>query len=234
MPSPNDNFQVKDGLAALFKVRSKDTSVAQDGSLQTIRHLASFYPVDYGAGGCFQLCSKSGIMAAGLAANSPIYSFRWTSATFLAILRRVRIQAWSLGTGFTAGIATFDMFRAVSWTVADTGGVVDTITGVNGDLRTAMAATFLGEIRHSSTAALTAGTRTRDAQPIDSMSYGVTATANTPFSTSVTKLFERVGSEHPLVLAQNEGFTIQATVPATGTWSWMIIPEWDEVPLVNY
>src|SRR5882762_8054943 len=136
MSSPNDNFQVKDGLANLFKVRAKDTSNAQDGSLQTIRHLASLYPVDYGGGGCFQLCSKSGIMAAGLAANSPIYSFRWTSATLLAIVRRVRIQGWALGTAFTAGIANFDMFRAITWTGADTGGVVDTVTGVNGTLRT--------------------------------------------------------------------------------------------------
>jgi hypothetical protein len=234
MPSPNDNISIKDGLAALFKMRTKDTSAAQDGSLQNIRHLATQYPVDYGSGGCFQLCSKSGVMAAGLAASSPIYSFRWTSATLLAIVRRVRIQAWSLGTGFTAGIATFDMFRAVAWTVADTGGVLDTITTPNGSLRSAMTASALTELRHSSTAALTAGTRTRDVQPADSMTYGVLATANTPFSPTPSKLFERVGSEHPLVLATNEGFTIQATVPATGTWSWLIIPEWDEVPIVNY
>jgi hypothetical protein len=211
-----------------------DTSVYQDGSIQTIRHLATPYPVDYGVGGCFQLCSKSGIMAAAMAANSPIYSFRWTSATFNAIVRRVRFQAWSLGTGFTAGLALIDMFVCRSWTVADTGGVTDTITTDNGNMRTAMPATLLPELRHSSTAPLTAGTRTKDAQPLASITQGVTTALNTPFSTEPVRLFERLEAEHPLVLAANEGFTIQATVPATGIWSWLITPEWDEVPTQNY
>src|SRR6266699_874442 len=150
MPSPNDNINLKDALSHDFKMRSKDTSVAQDGSIQTVRHLAMPYPVDYGTGGCFQICSKSGIMAAGLAANSPVYSFRWTSATFLAIVRRVRIQAWSLGTGFTAGLANFDMFVCRSWTAVDTGGTTDALTIDNGNLRSAMPPTLLPELRHSS------------------------------------------------------------------------------------
>src|SRR6266566_896275 len=138
MPSPNDNINIKDALSVAFKMRSKDTSVAQDGSIQTMRHLSVPFPVDYGVGGCFQICSKSGIMAAGLAANSPIYSFRWTSSTLNALIRRVRIQGWSLGTGFAAGIATFDMFVCRAWTVADTGGTTETLTTDNGNLRTAM------------------------------------------------------------------------------------------------
>lgn len=234
MSSPNDNFQIRDGVAALFKMRSKDVSNVQDGSLQVVRHLATPFPIDYGVGGCFQLTSKSGIMAAGLAANAPIYSFRWTSSSLLALVRRIRIQAWSLGTGFTAGIATFDLFRCTAWTVADTGGLTDTLTGDNGNLRTAMPASLLTEIRHSSTATLTAGTRTRDAQPTDATNFTVTTAAFTTFTASTMKLFERLDAEYPLVLAQNEGFTIQATVPATGTWSFQVTPEWDEVPLVNY
>lgn len=237
MPSPNDNFSLKDAVnPQTFKIRTKDTSVAQDGSLQTMRHLAMSSPVDYGIGGCFQICSKSGVMAAGLAANSPIYSFRWTTVNLNAIVRRVRIQAWSLGTAFTAGIATFDMFVCRGWTVADTGGVIDTLTVDNGNLRSAMPPTLLSELRHSSTATLTAGTRTKDAQPVDSLTFGIGAVANTLFSAGATRtpLFERTGTEHPLVLANNEGFTIQATVPATGTWSWWITPEWDEVPIEAY
>jgi hypothetical protein len=234
MGSPNDNISLKDAVnPATFKMRTKDISGAQDGSLQTMQHLASPFPVDYGVGGCFQLCSKSGIMAAGLAANSPIYSFRWTSATMNALVRRVRLQAWSLGTGFTAGLAFFDMFVCRNWTVADTGGTTDTTTTDNGNLRTVMPATLLLELRHSATATLAAGTRTKDAQPVDSVTYGVTTTVNTPFS-APTKLFERLGAEHPLLLGVNEGFTIQATVPATGTWSFWITPDWDEVPLANY
>lgn len=233
MASPNDNFQLRDGVDALFKVRAKDISTLQDGSLQVIRHLATPCPVDYGLGGCFQLTSKSGTMAAGLAANSPIYAFRWTSSTMLALIRRIRISAWSLGTGFTAGIAVLDLVRVRSWTVADTGGTTDTITAPNGKLRIAMSATAVAEIRHSSTATLTAGTRTADAQPVETAVAAVTTATNTPFFRRDT-LFEKLGAEHPLTLAQNDGFVVQATVPATGTWSFAITPEWDEVPLVNY
>lgn len=172
-------------------------------------------------------------MAAGLAANASIYSFRFTSSTMLAIIRRVRVSAWSLGTGFTAGLGTFDFYRATSWSVADTGGTTDTLTTPNGKLRTAMAAPVLPEIRHSSTAALTPGTRTLDAQPVDTVNVAVGTAANTPFLTRFA-LFDRDPSDHPLVLAQNEGFTIRATVPATGTWTFAITPEWDEVPVTSY
>ncbi len=235
MPSPNDNISMKDALSFTFKMRAKDRSIAQDGSLQSIRHLSESYPIDYGTGGCFQLASKSSTMAAGLAANSPIYSFRWTSTTLLGIVRRVRLLAGSLAIGFAQGTATFDMFVCRSWTVADTGGVTDTLITDNGNLRTAMPATVLSEIRHSSTATLTAGTRTKDVQPVDTLFENVGTVANTGFIVSPNgKLFEKFPEEHPLVFVQNEGFTIQATVPATGTWQWTIITEWDEVPLVNY
>lgn len=234
MASPNDNFSVKDSNAIAFKIRGKDISTLQDGSLQMPRHLNTPYPVDYGFGGCFQLCSKSGVMAAGLAAASPIYSFRWTSITLLAIIRRVRFQAWALGTAFTPGVALFDMIICRGWSAADTGGVTDVISGDNGGLRTIMPVPQVQEIRHSSTAALVAGTRTKDAQPVDSVTFGISGTANTTFSPDRINLFQRLQAEHPLVLAANEGFTIQATVPATGIWSFLVVPEWDEVPLNNY
>jgi hypothetical protein len=235
MPSPNDNFQIRDGQANLFKMRSKDISSLQDGSLQVVRHYASQYPIDYGIGGCFQLTSKSGSMAAGLAANSPIYAFRWTSIALLAIVRRVRVSCWVLGTAFTAGIIEFDAMRVHGWTAADTGGVTDTITGDNGNMRTAMPATALSEIRHSSTATLTAGTRTVDTQPIDLMVASAVAAVTNQIVFTRQPVFDKTAaSDHPLVLAQNEGFLIQATVPAIGVWAFSVTPEWDEVPLVNY
>lgn len=223
-----DNIQLKDANQSPFLFRSKDRSAAQDGTIQQPYHLASPYPIDYGAGGAFHMTSKSGTMAAALAANSPIYAFRWTNASMLAVLKRIRLQAWSLGTGFTAGLATFDLFRASSWSAADTGGTTDTITGLNGNLRRSMPGSLLPELRHSATATLTAGTRTLDSQPIDSLVVAVGTATNTPF-VPATKLFDKQPGEHPLVLAQNEGFVIQATVPATGVWSFAITPEWDEV-----
>jgi hypothetical protein len=35
--------------------------------------------------------------------------------------------------------------------------------------------------------------------------------------------------EHPLILAQNEGIVIQATVPATGTWQFGVKIDWTEI-----
>lgn len=224
-----DNIQLKDANLKLFGFRAKDTSAAGDGSVLKAFHLAQLFPVEYGSGGSFHLTSKSASMAAGLAANSPIYAFRWNNAAKLALVKKVSIQAWSLGTGFAAGLATFDMFRALGWSAADTGGVTDTITGDNGNLRTSMPGSILPEIRHSSTATLTAGTRTLDNQAIDTLNASVGTATNTVFQPKNLPLFDKRPGDHPLVLAQNEGFVIQATVPATGVWGFAVTPEWEEV-----
>jgi hypothetical protein len=70
-----DNIQLKDANQGPFYFRSKDRSAAQDGSVQQPYHLASPYPIDYGSGGSFHMTSKSGNMAAGLAAGSRVRSF---------------------------------------------------------------------------------------------------------------------------------------------------------------
>lgn len=235
--STSDNRLIRDGNSNLFTNRMKDISTAQDGSIQRSLILSSPYPVDYGAaaglGGCYQHVAKSGSMVAGLAANAPIFSMRHSQVTpnLYALLRRVRINAWSLGTGFTAGIATFDMYVARSFTASDTGGAAD--TGPS-KLRFAMSSSVMADIRHSSTATLTAGTRTLDANPIATWNVGVGTATNTTFSATPHTLFERLADHHPLLLANNEGIVIQATVPATGVWAFQITPEWDEVALGLY
>ena len=44
-----------------------------------------------------------------------------------------------------------------------------------------------------------------------------------------TPLFKRGAGEWPLVLGANEGVVIQANMPATGTWTFSLDTEWDEV-----
>jgi hypothetical protein len=166
-------------------------------------------------------------MAAGLGAAAPIYAFRVTSASLLVVIRRIRLAAWSL-TGFAAGTGLFTVYRATSWSAADTGGTTDTLTTVNGKMRSSMPSiAAISEIRHSSTATLSAGTRTLGAQPMESLTVNVTTSANTPFVTS-TNLFSRAPGEYPLVLDEEEGFVVQATVPATGTWVFTLTTEWLE------
>jgi hypothetical protein len=43
-------------------------------------------------------------------------------------------------------------------------------------------------------------------------------------------LFEKLAGEHPLILATNEGFVVEATIPATGTWQFALTLEWAELP----
>jgi hypothetical protein len=219
-----DNRQIKDGLGNLFSIRLRDKS--GDGALQQSMVLAQLYPLDYGTGGMFQSTAKSGTMAAGLAAAAPIYAFRWPSTSLLALVRRVKMSAWSVG-AFTAGLATFDIYAARAFTAQYTGGAAVSLSGNAAKLRTAMSPSA-ALIQCATTAALTPGTRTLDVNPIDSLNLAVSATANTPIAQGAV-LFDKQQGSHPLTLAQDEGFVIQATVPATGTWQFAVVAEWDEV-----
>jgi hypothetical protein len=231
-----DNIAIKDGNADLFTLRSKDVSPAGDGSLQAAMALSRLYPSDYGSGGMFQHTSQSAVMNAGLGSTSPIYSFRWPvapqtpPAVSLALIRRLRIAAWTGTTGFAAGIAIFSLYVARAFTAPDTGDITVPLTGNEAKLRTSMA-TSLATIVHSQTQALTPGTRTLDAGAAERWIVAAPTTTLTPFAPSPQKFFEKLQGEHPLVLAQNEGFVIQANVPATGVWTWCLTCEWDEVPI---
>lgn len=189
-------------------------------------------PVDVGALGSYGISVKSGIEAAGLTANSPILAFLWKPAVVtgsLALIKRVKFSAWNLGTGFAVGNFLFDMFVARAFTVQDTGGAAVTLTTNNAKLRSSFATTQAA-IQAGTTGILTAGTRTKDANPLRTLA-GVIATGN--FATLLpesTEMFVQRPGEQPLILAgTGEGFVIEATVPATGTWSWACAIDWDEV-----
>lgn len=186
-------------------------------------------PVEYGALGSYRKSLISGTMAAALAANSEIYQFRWTDATRLCIIQKVVLDGFGAGTAFTAGFANIQMLPSRSWTVAGSGGTAGTLTGNNGKTRTSMGTTLVGDIRIASTAALTAGTKTNDTDPIGQYTFAVNATANAQFAANVTLFGEDIGPTHPLILAQNEGFILRATVPATGTWQFGVTTIWTEV-----
>lgn len=168
----------------------------------------------------------SGTIGAGASANAPIYSFRYTG-TGVAVIKRVVATAGNAGTGFASGVASFGLYAARAFTASDSGGTAGTLTGNNGKLRTSFVTTAVGDIRISSTAALTAGTRTLDTDPLGAVAVGVPTTANAALI-NATMIDPKNAGDYPLVLATNEGFVIQATVPATGTWSAAVWVEWDE------
>jgi hypothetical protein len=189
-------------------------------------------PLDVGTLGSYRKAMVSGTMAAGLAANSPIFSFR-TGVANLYLVRRVMISAGDLA-AFTAGFVTFNMFVARGFSASDTGGTAGNLTGNNGKMRSAHATTGIQDFRIASTAALAAGTRAKDADPMATNVLSIAVTAGNPLLLPPNELFRSAPGEQPLILTANEGFVIEATVPATGTWDFGVSVDWDEVLTTQY
>jgi hypothetical protein len=188
-------------------------------------------PQDYGALGSYRKAMTSGTIAAGLAAASAVFGFRWAPGAGgqLALIKHIQVSMGDLA-GFTAGLVALNAFVARPYTVLDvTGGTQGTFTGNNGKLRTSMATTAGATCAISTTAAISGGTSTLDTDPFATVSGSVLATAGNPPIVNGFDLWGPLPGEQPLVLANNEGFIIKATVPATGTWQLGVAVQWDEV-----
>lgn len=185
-------------------------------------------PESYGSLGAYNKLITSGTMAAGLGAAAEVFGFRWTDATEPCLIRRVRLTAGDL-VGFTAGIATFGLFMARDFTASMTGGNAGTLTGNNGKLRTNMGTMQPADIRISSTVALGAGTKTLDTDAIGGGTFSVITTAGAAMG-PLPDLFYAPPGAQPIVLTQDEGIVIRATVPATGTWTFSVQVDWQELP----
>lgn len=193
-------------------------------------------PLPYGSQGHYCYGGFTGILPAALGANSEIFQFRWAHASSLAVIRKVRISACVSTTFFAAGVPVqIDLVKSTSWTVAGTGGTGLTISALL-KCRTSMGNTDMvaGNMRIATTAALGAGTKTLETLSLSSIAAAgpITASLNGQIIPPGTILWQaEVGDgEHPLVLAQNEGFSIRSVaVPATGTWTAAINVDWAEV-----
>jgi hypothetical protein len=218
------------GIIALGQTtKSASVPVAVASDQLGANTAANSMPVTVGPAllGSYCMGASTGTMAAGLAAAAPVYSFRYGGAN-LAIVRKVSVEADDVTTAFVAGTAKFDLIAARSFSASDTGGTAATLTGNNGKLRTSFATTAVSDLRISSTATLTAGTRTLDAQPLATVSFAISTNIDAVLLPTTDFIRQNIG-ESPVVLANNEGFVIQATVPGTGTWFTSIRTCWDEV-----
>lgn len=194
-------------------------------------------PQDVGTRGSYSLAVVSGVMAAGLAGNSEIFQMRWVDATRIMVLRSVRLSAAPGTTAFTAGPIEFNLTLARGWTVDGGGGTAVVMSTANTNKkRTTFPLSLFSDtgVRFSATAALTAGTKTLDTNRAASVSSFVSSVATTaasgPFVIPGTYLWTRdTSDEYPIIFAQNEGFVVRATVPATGTWQYSIQVEWSEI-----
>lgn len=207
-------------------------------------------PIDVGSLGAYQTSYVSGTMAAGLAGGSPIFACRWGDATRSMLLRRVGFMAQNAGTAFAAGLCLFDLVVARAFTASDTGGAQVVLTTNQAKKRTSFGTSLVTDMRGSTTATLTAGTRTLDTLAVATVFGAVEATATnyifvpsakpsgTAAAIAATAVsgsrcidiwFPEVSNSWPLVFVQNEGFIIRATVPGTGTWRFVVEVEWAEI-----
>src|SRR5947209_8198432 len=108
-------------MSWLHRLLGKDgaTQLAVDSWNSALRMSAR--PTAVGSRGSYSLSVTSGVMAAGLVANSEIFQFRWTHASYLMILRSIRLEAAVNTTAFTAGDAIFAGRAARTWTADGTG-----------------------------------------------------------------------------------------------------------------
>lgn len=203
-------------------------------------------PLDHGALGHYRIQSQTGTLAAALAAGSGtaghVYAFRWGDASRFAVITKMKTRFLPL-TPFTSATLTdhtsFDAFIVRSYTASHSGGTALTPTGNNAKMRTNMGTSLVTDIRISTTTALTAGTHTFDAFPFaQSIRKGnrvnpAAATEETiqPTTDGMEMDFDMGGGDHPIVLAQNEGFVIRnRTVwPAAGTGILTVQCAWAEV-----
>lgn len=192
-------------------------------------------PVDHGALGAYAFGGFTGILPAALAANSEIFQFRWTDATRMAVIRKIRISAVVSTTFFAAGVPVqIDLVKATGWSVQGTGGT-GAAPAATLKRRSSMGSTLVasGDIRIATTAALGAGTKTLEGNSLTAIVAPgpITASLNGQIIAPGTILWQaEVGDgEHPLVLVQNEGFVVRSVaVPATGTWTASVTVDWAE------
>jgi hypothetical protein len=183
--------------------------------------------------GSYQAASVSGALT-GVAANGLVYSFRWapTTSTNLCMIRRVEI-GFTTTTAFSAAQGlNYALFIDRNYTVSPTGGTALAFTAPNsGKMRTAMPnSAFVtgGDIRISSTAAVTAGTRTIDTNPI-AFAQGFSTAIGTGLTAQPITLHQP--GDYPLIFAANEGFEIQNVIAmgATGVIQLTVMVEWMEL-----
>lgn len=193
-------------------------------------------PTDHGSLGAYSYGGFTGIITAALGANSEIFQFRWSDATRFAVINEIKFAASVSTTFFAAGVPMqIQLVKASSWTVAGSGGTrISPAALLKKRANMGNSLVAASDIGIATTGALTAGTKTLETVAVSSLAAGcpITASLKGTIIEPGTMLFRaEVGdSQHPLVLAQNEGFVITSVaVPATGTWTASISVDWTEV-----
>jgi hypothetical protein len=214
-----------------------DTELQIDPSFQAAR--VSLKPLEYtepgktGLGGHYYIEGITGALT-GVGANGPIFSCRWSDSRYLMVLKRVSVW-YNITTAYTtAQMNDFELIFATAFTASDTGG--GALVPIP-KRRAAMApGSAITDMRLSTTAALSAGTRTLDATALRFVQDGPpnvaipTATLAVPRNELLLYDNKEFGV-HPKILGKDEGFIVRmpTAMGAVGVIRASVMAEWAEV-----
>ena len=143
---------------------------------------------------------------AGAAANQSLFCLRNAAASAL-IIRRIGIGAITT-TAFTAPQPLeYGLIIARLFTTSDTGGLQIAFSGSNAKVRTSNTTVLSADCRISTTATLTAGTKTLDANAA-SIGAGYSAAVGVSIPISLNNMYNSDTASYPIIIAQNEGLNI--------------------------
>lgn len=175
----------------------------------------------------------------GAGANTPVFSMRFVAGSAgsaqIAMIQRVTMSFIQTTAFTTAQQMGFGLYVARSFTGSDAGGSQIIVSGNNQKFRTSFQTSQIatnGDMRISSTAALTAGTRTLDSQAV-AVTHGwggsVLLTTGSYLPQQVT-LYENFPGDTPIILQSNEGLVLNNIVAmgAGGVFTVSINVEWTE------
>lgn len=153
--------------------------------------------------GYYTFGGVSGAMTA-VAANGPVFSLRNTGANLL-LVRRISLGFLTTTAFTTAQGLSYGLIRATGFTASDTGGTALFTAGQNKHRTAFTNISSAPDIRIGTTAALAAGTRTLETNPL-----GVVGGSSTGVGTGMPTedILEQDSGDYPVVLAQNEGLII--------------------------
>ena len=168
----------------------------------------------------------SGLLT-GVAAAGPVWSMRNTGSNLLMV-RRITVGFITTTAFTTAQGLYYNLIKANGFTASDSGGTALYTAGQNKHRASFTNITSAPDIRISTTAALTAGTRTLESQPIGSVCGSSTAVGT---SMPATNIFSHDAGDYPIILAQNEGIIITNGIAmgAAGVINLMVGVEYAEV-----
>lgn len=181
--------------------------------------------------GHYRVAARSGALTgAGIVANAPLFSMRWTDPKSLFVL--TFLEAFFVPTVvFTAAQELgLDAILATGFTVSDSAGTTLSLKERANAVRKNMPPSLIGDLRIAAATLLTAGTRTLDQNPFvagSGLVNVVNAAAGTayvnpggggPIPFGFQWAADLARGEHPIVLAKDEGLIVRNSVafPAAG------------------